>query len=145
MESIKGTCQFESMDANDLFLAVETLSSHSSLCRMGVYHDKIGDGFERFLEWAIVDINTAAKDTILESQARLATNAVMNARRALSCLVDQYLLRDGFAFCKNPPRDAERSARTLVSHKVFDDLTARVLQRTVEKEIEQSISIMHYP
>src|SRR2546430_8314334 len=100
VEAIKGTCEFEVLDTNDILSAIQTLSGPPGA---GLHHRRLGDGFERFLEWAIVDINAAAQGTNPESQARLATNAVMNARRALSCLVDQYLVRDGFAFCTKPP------------------------------------------
>jgi hypothetical protein len=130
VEAIKGTCEFEVLDTRDILSAIQTLSGCPG---RGLKHTRLGAGFERFLQWAIVDINAAAQDTAPESQARLATNAVMNARRALSCLVDQYLVRDGFASCKNPPSRTEDKMSVLLARKVFDDLTSNVLERAVGK------------
>jgi hypothetical protein len=64
MEAIKGTCEFEPMDANDLLSAIGTLSSHSRLSKSGVLHDKIGDGFERFLARIIHESQTRPWDSL---------------------------------------------------------------------------------
>jgi len=57
----------------------------------------------------------------------------MNARRSLSCLVDQYLLRDGFSLCKDAPRGAGDKADLLVKRGIFDELAAGALGRVVDR------------
>jgi hypothetical protein len=71
--------------------------------------------------------------TDADQQIRFSLSAVMNARRSLSCLADQYLLRDGFRFCRDVPRDSDAKAKLLVHRGLFDDLAANALRRAVDR------------
>lgn len=93
----------------------------------------LGLGYETFLRWALEDISAARHSPAGDTQLRFCANALMNARRALSCPVDQYLARDGFAFCSDAPKEAADKARLLVRRGVIDDLAAGVLKRAIER------------
>src|SRR5438045_3627786 len=94
---------FEELDPADLSSA---LGSLTRLRRWCVTQPKVGIGYESFLRWALRDIEEADSARSGDDCERASVNAVMNARRALSCLIDQYLQRDGFRFCQRPPREA---------------------------------------
>lgn len=128
--SLKGQCDFEDLPEADLLASLSTLSGSSG---ESVIHSKLGNGFERFLNWAVSDIVLAGESKDSEEIAKLSTNAVMSARRSLSCLTDQYLIREGLAFCKDAPKKAEDKANLLKMTGIFDGLTARVLQRAIDK------------
>lgn len=74
------------------------------------------------MDWAVCDIQIAMDSPLETDQVRHRANAMMNARRAVSCLVDQYLLRDGFARCKNPPRRTATKVDLLVRRGVLDSV-----------------------
>jgi hypothetical protein len=93
----------------------------------------LGLGYEPFLKWSVQDIDTAATTTSPEQQVRFSVNAIMNARRSLSCLADQYILRDCFAFCSDVPREANEKADLLLRRGIFDNLATQALRRAVER------------
>lgn len=63
---------------------------------------------------------------------RKSTNAVLTARRALSCLVDWYMQRDGFWYCKNFENSLEAKSEILLQIGVIDKLTSKVLKRIID-------------
>src|SRR4051812_45343225 len=67
------------------------------------------------------------------SYSRLCTNAVVNSRRALACLVEWYVERDLGKLCMTPPATPKQQADFLVRRGIIDDLTSRVLERTIAK------------
>lgn len=73
----------------------------------------------------------AAQD--VNEQQRFASNAILNARRALACLVEWYLQRDCFRLCKNAPITAQNQSEVLLKRGIIDELTSRVLERAIEK------------
>jgi len=133
-------CSFESLDPSDIALAISTNSK--PLSKTVVRVPQLGAGYEPFLRWAVQDIEHAVASPEPE-QMRFATSALMNARRSLSCLTDQYLLRDGFPFCKDRPSQAKDKAQLLVRRGLFDELAARALVRAVERRnrVEHSYEI----
>ena len=58
VEAMNGICVFEELDTNDTLSAIQTLAGRYV---GGLSHNKRGDGFERFLAWAVVDIQAAAQ------------------------------------------------------------------------------------
>jgi hypothetical protein len=127
---IKGECSIEEMAPEDLLSAVRTVVPGEET---GILYQPIGVGYERFLGFAVEDISQAAGVTVSADRDRHVTNALMSARRSLSCLVDQYLLRDALSYVKNPPTEAREKAAILVARGVFDQLTSDALARAVEK------------
>src|SRR5229473_3955856 len=97
-------CSFETLDPGDIAAGIHTISK--PLMRNLVRVAPLGLGFEAFLRWAVQDVATAEANTEPDPQIRFSVSALMNARRSLSCLADQYLFRDGFAFCRDLPREA---------------------------------------
>jgi len=128
METRQGNCNIENLHADDLLDALRTLKGKDGT---GVHVPAPGDGVEKLLGWSMNDIHTAAMCGDKEEQERHATNAVVNARRALACLVDWYLARDGFAYCKNAPKSADDKAAILVRRNIIEPLTSRVLARAI--------------
>jgi hypothetical protein len=123
-------CCFETLDPRDIASAIGTSRPRSrAVIRVGA----LGLGYEAFLRWSVKDIKDAASNTDPDQQVRFSVNALMNARRALSCLAEQYLLRDGFAFCRDVPREANGKAELLVHRGLFDELAAGALRRAVER------------
>jgi hypothetical protein len=92
----------------------------------------LGLGYAVFLEWAVKDIEAAA-DASHHQTTRFSVSALMNARRSLSCLVDQYLARDCFALCRDAPSEAGKKADLLVRRGIFDLLAARALRRAIAR------------
>ena len=129
--SLRPICSFQQLDPRDIISAIKT-SSHP-LSKQFVVVPPLGLGYERFLEWSLQDINTATPNVGHEQQTRFSVGAVMNARRSLSCLADQYLIRDCFSFCKDAPRDTNEIAALLVRRGVFDELAAGALRRAVNR------------
>lgn len=93
----------------------------------------IGVGHEPFLEWALKDVRLAGDAESAGKQARYSTSALMNARRALSCLVDEFLARDGYAYCMDAPKSAEKRSEVLVAARIFDRLASKALARAVKR------------
>lgn len=129
--SLTPLCSFEKLDARDLHSAIQTISK--PLNRTVVRVSQLGLGFEAFLRWALQDVETASASPDLEEQRRFSVGALMNARRSLSCLVDQYLLRDGFSFCRDAPHETSEKANLLVRRGLFDSLAARALGRATDR------------
>jgi len=123
--------EIEDLDPQDLVSAAQT--SSQKLARTICHLQPLGLGFEAFLRWSLEDVSASGQSPAGDTQLRFCANALMNARRALSCLVDQYLARDGFAFCSDAPKEATDKARLLVRRGVIDDLAAGALKRAIER------------
>ena len=130
-DSLIAEIDIEALDPADLASAAQDCDEKLStnVCHL----DKIGLGFEAFLRWSLEDIQAAGQAPAGDTQSRFAANALINARRALSCIVDQYLLRDGFACCSDAPQGAQAKADLLVKRGIFDDLASRALKRAVDR------------
>jgi hypothetical protein len=127
---ITPVCNFETVSAPDVLSGLNTLNGRYG---QGIIVQPPGDGPDKPLNWAIQEIITAADAPTKEERERLSTDAMLNSRRALACLVDWYLERDLINCCKNPPSDAKRKARCLVSRGIIDELTSRVLERAISE------------
>lgn len=92
-----------------------------------------GNGPDNPLSWAIQEVNRAGLETDTLECGKLCTNAMLNARRALACLVDWYVSRDLGDLCNNPPGSPKQKAEFLMHRGVIDELTSRVLARAIEK------------
>ena len=123
-------CEFEIASADDLIDAVGTLTGGSG---QGMVISAPGDGPDNPLAWAIQDVSNASHEPDKNEQARLCTNAVLNSRRALNCLVDWYVERDLGNRCKDPPGSPKQKAEFLMRRGIIDELTSRVLARAIEK------------
>jgi hypothetical protein len=121
----------EDLDPLDLVSAATSIPQ--KLERTTCYLGPLGLGFATFLRWALEDIAAARQSPPGDTQLKFCANALMSARRALSCLVDEYLVRDGFAFCSDAPREAGDKARLLVRRGVFDELASGVLERAIRR------------
>jgi hypothetical protein len=106
MEAIKGTVNFESVDPKDLLDVARSIEGKSG--GTGAVYAPPGQGVDELLAWSMTDIQLARDQSDSKEMARCSTNAVLNARRALACLVDWYLLRDGFSLCSPPSRGRAR-------------------------------------
>src|SRR2546430_2444448 len=105
MESKVPHVTFEQIDPKDLASAVATLENPQ---RQLADLPPIGLGYDRFLQWAVADILEAKAATESDACSRHSVNAVMHGRRALSCLADQYLKRDGLSYCRNRPSRVDK-------------------------------------
>lgn len=125
--SLSPICSFEILDPKDIPSAIQSNSRNVSkqLIRIA----PLGLGYETFLKWAVQDIDAASGPETV----RFSVNALMNARRSLSCLADQYLLRDCFTFCSDVPRTADKKAELLFKRGIFDSLATRALERAVTR------------
>jgi phage FluMu protein gp41 len=127
LERREPKCTFEEVSASDVLDAAESV-------QRGRGGDQIittppGVGVDALLGWALTEIASASQDGA--ERIRLASNAVINARRALECLTDWYLTSFGFSFCKGALRAQDKS-ELLQRRGVVDDLTARVVGRTID-------------
>jgi len=127
---ITPVCSFETVSAPDILSGLHTLKGRYG---QGIIVPPPGDGPDKPLNWAIQEIINAAGAPTQEERERLSTDAMLNSRRALACLVDWYLERDLINRCKKPPSDAKRKARCLVSRGIIDELTSRVLERAISE------------
>src|SRR4030095_8775566 len=126
---MQGSCSVEELEPPDLLDAVRTVSpGHET----GITHEPIGVGYERFLGFAIQDILQAREAPSPEDRERHATNALMNARRCLLCLTDQYLQRDAFSYVKDAPREGDEKAEFLITRRIFDPLASSALNSAVQ-------------
>jgi hypothetical protein len=123
-------CTFENVSVDDLIDGLETLSGRYG---QGVIVSAPGDGPDAPLAWALQDVSMASHETDAAHQAKLCTNAILNSRRALGCLVDWYIARDFGNLCKNPPGSPKQKADFLMRRGIIDELTSRVLARAIEK------------
>jgi hypothetical protein len=123
-------CSFEVLNPSDVTDALG--NTEYRLTPTKVRMKQLGLGFENFLNWAKQDVESAA-DADLDVRRRFTVSALLNARRSLSCFVDQYFLRDGLCFCKDSPRDANGKAELLVHRGIFDPLAMIALGRAVDR------------
>jgi uncharacterized protein YutE (UPF0331/DUF86 family) len=126
-------CEFETASAADVLDGLGTVTGR---CGEGVILPAPGDGPDTHLAWAIQEVSGALNILDKQEQRKLCTNAIINARRALACLVDWYLERDLAMYCQNPPKTADQKANFLVRRGIIDSLTSRVLERAVAKRNE---------
>ena len=129
MPSLTPVCSFESLHPEDLAASIKTSSGR--LSRQLVSIAPLGLGYEQFLKWSIQDIDAASASANADQMMRYSVNALMNARRSLSCLADQYLVRDCFRFCRDVPREANKIAELLERRGVFDSLAGKALRHAV--------------
>jgi hypothetical protein len=122
---------FEEMNPLDARSAVAATSAPRS--RKSVYLYMEGFHFQTFMDWAIQDASDAHGITTEAAKERFLVGALMNSRRALSCLVDYYLRRDGFAFCGDAPKSAPDKSNLLIRRGIFDQLAADTLSRAVDR------------
>lgn len=123
-------CDFESVAPEDILSGLTTLTGISG---HGVFISPPESGPDKPLNWAIQEVINARNVLTEEERERLCTNAVLNSRRALACLVDWYVERDMLNRCKKPPSDARRKAQLLVSRGIIDELSSQVLERSIAK------------
>lgn len=122
-------CEFEDTTALDILDALQTLrGGHGHGCIIG----PPGDGPDVQLAWALQEITQAFDSTDEATRKQFCTNAVMNSRRSLACLVDWFLERDLAKFTSDPPDTPKKQAAFLVSRGIIDSLTSRVLERAVD-------------
>ena len=125
--------EHRSMSPEDLLGAVKTIPK----CEIYSSHrEPLGVGYEAILKWARSDIELAESASDDNDRNRHAVNALMHARRALSCIVDQYLRRDLFVHCFNPPNNAADKSALLVARNLIDSVTQRVLSRAIDRRNE---------
>jgi|ERR1700710_80519 len=122
---------FEEMDPLDARSAIETASAPRS--RTSVYLHVDGFHFQTFLDWALQDVSEARSIVAESARERFLVGALMNSRRALSCLVDYYLRRDGFTFCRDASKAAGDKSNLLIRRGIFDQLAADTLGRAVDR------------
>jgi hypothetical protein len=94
-----------------------------------------GEGVENLLSWAIADIYEAISYNEIgdeKNRKRKSTSSVINARRSLSCLVDWYMQRDGFKFCKDFNDSSEAKSGILLRTGIIDKLSSKVLKRLID-------------
>lgn len=130
MEEVQGTVNFEPVQPVDLLDAARSIEGRGGEGRVVAAP---GDGPDKPLGWAVSDIKLAGTADDRSDRDHLATNAILNARRALACLVDWYLRRDCFALCKDAPSPPRRQAALLEKRRIIDELTSRVLERAIQK------------
>lgn len=119
---------FEEMLPEDIPSGLRTLSNPHW---RRVILEPRGCGYEKYLQWAREEIKAASDTPDVHERDRQSVNAVMHARRALSCLIDQYLMRDGFVDCCDAPADTESKTELLVSRGILDTLAAGALRRSI--------------
>lgn len=129
-KQLTAKCEFEIAAADDLFDAIESIAGRYG---QGVVVAPPGAGPDNPLSWSIQEVNRAGVETDMLEREKLCTNAVLNARRALACLVDWYVSRDLAELCKNPPGSPKQKAEFLVRRGVIDELTSHVLTRAIDK------------
>ena len=130
MQATKGSVDFETVAPEDLLDVVQSIRGRSGT---GVVYAPPGQGVDRLLAWATTDIRLARDQRDLHDVARCATNAVLHARRALACLVEWYLLRDGLSLCKDASRREDERGEILRARGLLDELTSGVLKRAIQR------------
>jgi hypothetical protein len=133
MSSVEGRCTFEILDSADLLDAIDSVSGKVSpgFGNHGFSCPKPGDESD-YLAWALADIQNSWDVRDESNRKRNLTNALMNAKRELSRLVDWYMSRDGFVHCKDAPKTSREKSELLVQRGIIDHLTARVLARAID-------------
>ncbi|PYJ21978.1 MAG: hypothetical protein DME99_06645 [Verrucomicrobia bacterium] len=134
-ERLKPTVEIESATAADILGGLEALAGRIRTrgAGQGVMVRAPGEGPDRLMNWALQEVNNAMQSTSNEEREHHCVDAVLHARRALSCLVDWYLERDLATFCKDAPSNSKQKVRFLISRGIIDELTSRVLERAIRK------------
>ncbi|HYD50451.1 MAG TPA: hypothetical protein VEB21_19000 [Terriglobales bacterium] len=133
MDAIRGHCEFEPIHPADLLGAISSLEGSDGT---GIHVPHPGEGVDKLISWAIADVRSAESAGDKVDRERFASNAILHARRALSCLADWYMRRDCFVHCNNPPTTARQQSEILLRRGIVDGLTSRVLERAVAKRNE---------
>jgi hypothetical protein len=123
----------EGSTAADLLDGVNSINISSRSAGGGTILPPPGKGPNVPLSLAIQEVATAAHTEDSAEVEQLCTNAVMNSRRALACLVDWYIERDLARYCKNPPNTPKQQADYLTRRGIIDELTSHVLERAIGK------------
>jgi xanthine/CO dehydrogenase XdhC/CoxF family maturation factor len=87
MPALKGTAYFEPLSPDDLLTAVQSLRGQR---QQRIFVDPPGR-VDQQIAWAVSDLKAARNETAGADRDRHLVNAVMNARRAMGCLVDLVL------------------------------------------------------
>ena len=134
-ERLKPMVEIESSTAADIAGGLESLAGRIRTrgAGLGIVVPAPGHGPDRLMNWALQEVNNAMQSPSSEEREHHCVDAVLHARRALSCLVDWYLERDLAMFCKDAPGNSEQKVRFLISRGIIDDLTSRVLERAIRK------------
>src|SRR5438128_949694 len=95
-ERLKPIVEIESATAADILGGLEALVGRIRTrgAGQGIIVRAPGDGPDRLMNWALQEVNNAMQSTSKEEREHHCVDAVLHARRALSCLVDWYLERD---------------------------------------------------
>lgn len=142
MEEIQGRVVVEDLEPADIMSAIGTMPSQKS-ARQGVCLAWPGEKSpDDLIAWALKDIADAMDAKDAHDQERAATNAVMNARRALDCLVEAYLNVFAFRQCKGAPETSWDKSEHLRGRQIVDKLTHAVLARAIDlrNKIEHKFS-----
>lgn len=119
---------FECVDAKDLPDVARSIRGSG---RMSVKISAPGIGVDELLAWSLKDVELARGARGTSDESRCATNAVMNGRRALACLIDWYLQRDCFDLCADAPQRAEEKAKLLQERGILDTTAVSALKRAI--------------
>lgn len=128
MERIKRRIVFEHVDAEDLLDVARSMRGRG---REDVRIPAPGIGVDELLAWSLKDVELARDVRGTSAEGRCATNAVMNGRRALACLIDWYLQRDCFHLCADAPQGAEKKAEVLQERGILDPTAVSALKRAI--------------
>jgi len=134
-ERLKPVVEIESATAADILDGIETLAGkiRTRGAGQGIVVRAPGEGPDKLMNWALQEVNSARQCTSKDEREHYCVDAVLHARRALSCLVDWYLERDLAIFCKDAPHDSKHQVRFLITRGIIDELTSRVLERAILK------------
>lgn len=143
MESLQGQCHFEEIKEEDFLDALTTLNLFGVTyrCILPTPSQEARD----YIQWSLKDIELARNAETNDDKFRHTSNALINSRRSLSCLVDFYLKRDGFYYCKDKPINSYGMAKILVQRGIIDDLTERVLARAIKKRNQAEHEYVKHP
>lgn len=134
--TINPSIQFEEISELDLLSGINSIDYFKKniiSSQSKTYLNAPGEGVDILLEWSLTDIYEAIeKSENGGDNKRNTTNAVLNARRALSCLVDWYMKRDGFYYCKDFRNNSQDKSEILLRLNIIDKLTSKVLQRVID-------------
>ncbi len=119
---------FEKLDPSDLLTAI---SSFPKLPCFHLVHKEVGIGYNTLLNWALSDLQSAEAASSGDDRLRFCVNSLMNARRALSCLADQYLLREAICFCKDAPKEPKKISEALIARGIFTPRASQCLEKAV--------------
>jgi hypothetical protein len=141
-ETLRGKVKFEESNIKDLLSALDSLGGVRSSPIIGVVIPSPGVGYHNYLKWALADVREATVTSCKEEVHRLSTTAVMHARRALDCLIEQYMIRDCISHCEDPPKKTKPKNDYLLRRNIIDELTKIELQKLINlrNEMEHEFS-----